>query len=84
MPESGRAEEVHEEKGGISRLGEVTPISENLHQSPLGLKGRWNKRRKAGVVNRMLRGEPLNNLSRELGVGGIPPWSSGGRRPSWV
>lgn len=49
-------------------MGEVTPITGGLHQSPLGPKGRWSKKRKAEVVIRILRGEPLDSLSRELGV----------------
>ncbi len=36
--------------------------------SPLAPKGRWSNKRKQAVVIRMLRGEPLDALSRELGV----------------
>jgi len=64
MTDVGNDKEVSEEKGDGSRLGEVTP----LHQGPIGPKGRWSKKRKAEVVIRMLRGEPLHALSRELGV----------------
>ena len=35
---------------------------------PLPPKGRWSARKKREVVMRMLRGEPLDVLSRELGV----------------
>lgn len=68
MPDVGNEKEVYEEKGDGSRLGEVTPIAGGLHQGPVGPKGRWSKRRKAEVVIRILRGEPLDALSRELGV----------------
>lgn len=35
---------------------------------PLAPKGRWSNKRKQAVVLRMFRGEPLDALSRELGV----------------
>jgi len=68
MPDAGSEKEVPEEKGNSSRLGEVTPIAGELHQGPIGPKGRWSKKKKAEVVIRILRGEPLDGLSRELGV----------------
>jgi hypothetical protein len=76
MPESGNEKETSKEKEAGSRLGEVTPIAGGLHQGPIGPKGRWSKRRKAEVVIRVLRGEPLNSLSRELGVEiyGLEEW----------
>jgi transposase len=37
-------------------------------QGPLGPKERWSARRKRDVVLRLLRGEPAETLSRELGV----------------
>ena len=37
-------------------------------QGPLGPNERWSVRRKREVVLRLLRGEPLDALSRELGV----------------
>jgi len=37
-------------------------------QGALGPKGRWSARRKREVVLRLLRGEPVDGLSRELGV----------------
>ena len=37
-------------------------------QGPLGPKERWSARRKREVVLRLLRGEPAEALSRELGV----------------
>ena len=41
-----------------------------------GERGRWSSRRKAEVVLRVLRGEDLDALSRELGVtaGAIARW----------
>ena len=42
----------------------------------VGQRGRWSSRRKAEVVLRVLRGEDLDALSRELGVtaGAIARW----------
>ena len=37
-------------------------------QGPLGPNERWSVRRKREVALRLLRGEPLDALSRELGV----------------
>lgn len=37
-------------------------------QGPLGPKQRWSARRKRDAVLRLLQGEPLDALSRELGV----------------
>ena len=37
-------------------------------QGPLGPQQRWSARRKRDVVLRLLQGEPLDTLSRELGV----------------
>ena len=68
MPDAGSEKETRGEKEGESRLGEVTVIAGELHQGPVGPKGRWSKKRKAEVVIRILRGEPLDTLSRELGV----------------
>ena len=68
MPDAGSDKEPQKEKETGSRLGEVTPIAGGLHQGPIGPKGRWSKKRKAEVVIRILRGEPLDGLSRELGV----------------
>lgn len=68
MPDVGSENERSKEKETGSRLGEVTPIAGGLHQGPVGPKGRWSKKRKAEVVIRILRGEPLDFLSRELGV----------------
>jgi len=44
------------------------PNAGGLHQGPLPVNGRWSTRRKAEVVIRMLAGEPIDSLSRELGV----------------
>jgi transposase len=68
MPDAGSEKETSREKETGSRRGEVTSIAGGLHQGPVGPKGRWSKRRKAEVVIRILRGEPLDSLSRELGV----------------
>lgn len=68
MPDAGREKETRGEKETESRLGKVTAIAGELHQGPVGPKGRWSKKRKAEVVIRILRGEPLDSLSRELGV----------------
>ncbi len=42
----------------------------------VGERGRWSSRRKTEVVLRVLRGEDLDALSRELGVtaGAIARW----------
>ena len=44
--------------------------------APPGERGRWSARRKLAVVLRVLRGEDLDALSRELGVtaGTIAQW----------
>ncbi len=68
MPDVGNEKETSKEREASPRLGEVTPIAGGLHQGPVGPKGRWSKKRKAEVVIRILRGEPLDALSRELGV----------------
>ena len=44
------------------------PNAGGLHEGPLPVNGRWSTRRKSEVVIRMLRGEPIDTLSRELGV----------------
>ena len=41
---------------------------QSKNQGPLGPKERWSARRKREVVLRLLRGEPVDALSRELGV----------------
>ena len=45
-------------------------------QVPTGERGRWSSRRKLEVVLRVLRGEDLDALSREVGVtaGAIAQW----------
>lgn len=42
--------------------------SRESKQGPLGPNERWSVRRKREVALRLLRGEPLDALSRELGV----------------
>lgn len=44
------------------------PNAGGLHEGALPTNGRWSTRRKAEVVIRMLQGEPIDALSRELGV----------------
>jgi transposase len=39
-----------------------------VKQGPLGPHERWSARRKRDVVLRLLRGEPVDTLSRELSV----------------
>ena len=55
------------EEQGRSPCGSE-PNAGGLHEGPLPANGRWSTRRKAEVVIRMLQGEPLDALSRELGV----------------
>ena len=55
-----------EERGRSPSASE--PNAGGLHEGPLPVNGRWSTRRKAEVVIRVLRGEPLDALSRELGV----------------
>lgn len=42
--------------------------SKEKQQGALGPKERWSARRKREVVLRLLRGEPLDTVSREVGV----------------
>ena len=67
MSDSGKEKEMMREEKEGPKLPRVRPIGD-LHQGPLPPKGRWSKKRKADVVIRMLRGESLDGLSRELGV----------------
>lgn len=67
MSDAGNEKKVMREKEEGPKLGGVTPIG-GPHQGPLPPKGRWSKQRKAEVAIRMLRGEPLDDLSRELGM----------------
>ena len=55
-----------EERGRSPSASE--PNAGGLHEGPLPANGRWSVRRKAEVVIRMLQGEPIDALSRELGV----------------
>jgi len=55
------------EERGRSQSG-AEPNAGGLHEGPLPVNGRLSTRRKAEVVMRMLRGEPIDALSRELGV----------------
>ncbi|MCG2796700.1 MAG: IS3 family transposase [Actinomycetia bacterium] len=68
MEEKGnRSGSMGGEERGRSPSG-ATPIDSGLHSGTLPANGRWSNRRKQQVVLRMLRGEPLDALSRELGV----------------
>jgi hypothetical protein len=49
----------------MSKESGKEPVSQ---QGPLGPNERWSARRKRDVVLRLLRGEPVDTLSRELGV----------------
>jgi len=44
------------------------PNAGGLNEGPLPPSGRWSVRRKSEVVMRMLAGESVDSLSRELGV----------------
>ena len=46
----------------------MTKESKSGKQGPLGPKQRWSARRKREVVLRLLRGESLDAVSREVGV----------------
>jgi hypothetical protein len=53
---------------GARRASAVADTPTAAVGGPLGPGQRWSARRKREVVLRMLRGEPLEALSRELGV----------------
>jgi len=55
------------EEGGRRPTG-ATPIAGDPQVGPLPPNGRWSVRRKQEVVLRMLSGESVDSLSRELGV----------------
>lgn len=55
------------EERGRSPSG-ATPIAGDANMGPLPPNGRWSVRRKAEVVLRMLSGESIDKLSRELAV----------------
>jgi transposase len=61
MEERKGEDVVRGKEGGSPAVG-----GENA--DPLAPRGRWSTKRKQAVVMRMLRGEPLDALSRELGV----------------
>jgi len=48
--------------------GASEPNAGGPHEGPLPPNGRWSVRRKQEVVLRMLSGESVDSLSRELGV----------------
>jgi transposase len=53
-----------ERRGGVTRCAYSTGAPEERHDG----RGRWSARRKAAAILRLLRGEDLETLSRELGV----------------
>ncbi len=55
------------EKRGRRPTG-ATPIAGDPQAGPLPPNGRWSVRRKSEVVMRMLAGESVDSLSRELGA----------------
>lgn len=55
------------EEGGRKPTG-ATPIAGDPQVASLSPNGRWSVRRKSEVVLRMLSGESVDSLSRELGV----------------
>ena len=55
------------EEGGRRPTG-ATPIAGDPQVGPLPPNGRWSVRRKQEVVLRMLAGESVDSLSRELGI----------------
>jgi transposase len=55
------------EEGGRRPTG-ATPIAGDPKVGPLPPNGRWSVRRKSEVILRMLAGESVDSLSRELGV----------------
>ena len=58
---------IGEEEGGRRPTG-ATPIAGDPQVGPLPPNGRWSVRRKSEVILRMLAGESVDSLSRELGV----------------
>lgn len=53
---------------GGRRPTEVPPDESAAGTGPLSSKGRWSSRRKREVVLRLLRGESIDAVSREIGV----------------
>lgn len=49
-------------------MSKQQPKGTESKQGPLGPNERWSVRRKREVALRLLRGEPVDTLSRELGV----------------
>ncbi len=49
-------------------MNKETKTEDVAKPGPLGPKERWSVRRKREVTLRLLRGEPLDSVSRELGV----------------
>ena len=82
-----KEQEVDQVKGDVSPGGTeggrrptgVPPGEKGV--GPLGQGQRWTAARKRVVVLRLLRGEPLELISREMGVELYPGWRSGGMLP---
>ena|SRR5205807_7430296 len=53
-----------ERRGGVTRCAYSTGAPEERRDG----RGRWSAKRKAAAILRLLRGEDLETLSRELGV----------------
>jgi transposase len=72
MGSSDKADRTDDDALGGEERGRSPSGSEpnagGLHEGPLPLNGRWSVRRKQEVVLRMLSGESIDSLSRELGV----------------
>jgi len=64
--ETGEVESIGAAEGARSATG-AAPI-EAPAQGALGPGQRWSMRRRRDVVLRLMRGEPIAKLSRELGV----------------
>ena len=63
--------------------GQNAAVGKPSNSPPLRPRGRFSAQRKAQVVHRLLKGEDLEHLSRELGVTAytLSQWSGG--TPSW-
>jgi transposase-like protein len=50
-------------------MPDLRPVDQGLEEEPdFRSRPRWSANRKMDVVMRLLRGEPIEELSRELGV----------------
>ena len=67
MVEKKQGTEIELGEGASAPQG-IAPLTGNAPQGPLAQGQRWSMARKREVVMRMLRGESVSALSRELGV----------------